>query len=471
MFRGITVLARLLMCASLVIPLSASAVDGEELPVIEFAGRQEISALQVSSLTIKAFSSRPGVPRLRMDAAPEETEFLDNGDGTRTFQSSPEASEVGEYTVTFEAADARAQAVDVDGTTVVIGSTLYEMEGNRVMAEHDVGGEIDLYYVTSIDLSHDTVAMAARERPQDGVWLYNRVDGAWQFDQHLVADPERFPEGMGTVVALDGDTLAIAAVYDSGMSVNGAAASYKPGAGAVVMYERADGVWAYSSTLRASNPEANDYFGSSLALDGDTLVVGAIGEDSSATGVDSDQSNNAYQDEESDLNSAGAAYVFERTDSGWVQSAYLKPSSNILPHIGFGHAVAVSADTIAVSAPYAPRAGEEVQALAAYPNDYDLDYFRTGNVFIFERQSSEWVETLRMSAPANNWRFGLDLDVRENQLLVLTQTHAYLHERSDDVWQLIWNRDVGAGVVAFNDEAMVFGVLNRSSSVFTKKLY
>ena len=86
--------------------------------------------------------------------------------------------------------------------------------------------------------------------------------------------------------------------------------------------------------LKASNTDVNDEFGSAIAVSGDTVVVGASSEDSSATGVNGDQSSNAAI-------SAGAAYVFVRTGSTWSQQAYLK-ASNTETFDLFGTSVAVS---------------------------------------------------------------------------------------------------------------------------------
>ncbi len=459
-----------------------SLAEGDQLVLV--SGR--IDSLDIGNVDIEeAFEDSSGVVSAMAGFLRAETDLIINGDDRRPVTLLPGLNAIVVESTTdsqrivvnirrasypeelYPAIAGHSAAVDVDDTTVAIGDTLYELDDSRVVAEHVLGSEIGVYYVTSVDISNSTVAMASRERPQEGVWLYERTDGIWEFDQHLVADPVLFPEGMGSVVALDGDTLAVAAVYDSGSVAEGADREYKPGAGAVLIYERLAGVWTYSATLRAPNAETNDYFGHSLALEGDTLVVGAIGEDSSGTGVNGDLTNNEYREDETELSSAGAAYVFERADGDWELTAYLKPSSNVLPRIGFGHAVAVFEDMIAVSALDAPRAGDEAQALAVSSNEYQLDYSRTGNVFVYERDDTGWTETTRMSAPADNWRFGLDIDVKKNQVLVLTQTQAYLHERIADAWQLIWNRDVGAGVTAFNDEAMVFGVLNNQSRVFT----
>ena len=95
--------------------------------------------------------------------------------------------------------------------------------------------------------------------------------------------------------------------------------------------------------LKASNAEADDRFGGSVAISGDTLVVGARQEDSSASGGESDNSST----------DAGAAYVFTRSDTTgeWTQQAYLK-ASNAVASDNFGHSVSIDGDTLVVSAPY-----------------------------------------------------------------------------------------------------------------------
>jgi hypothetical protein len=81
-----------------------------------------------------------------------------------------------------------------------------------------------------------------------------------------------------------------------------------------------------------------------VSISGDTVVVGAEGEDSSATGVNGGQGNNSAQ-------SAGAAYVFVRSGTSWSQQAYLK-ASNTEASDGFGNSVSVSGDTVVVGARY-----------------------------------------------------------------------------------------------------------------------
>ena len=101
-------------------------------------------------------------------------------------------------------------------------------------------------------------------------------------------------------------------------------------------------MWSQQAYLKASNTEAGDNFGYAVAVDGDTVVVGAVGESSNATGVNGDQTNNSAP-------AAGAAYVFTRTGGAWSQQAYLK-ASNTGANDYFGYAVAVDGDTVVVGA-------------------------------------------------------------------------------------------------------------------------
>ena len=79
-----------------------------------------------------------------------------------------------------------------------------------------------------------------------------------------------------------------------------------------------------------------------MAVSGDTVVVGADGEESNATGINGDQDDNSAP-------TAGAAYVFVRNGTTWSQQAYLKASNTDAFDV-FGRSVAVSGDTVVVGA-------------------------------------------------------------------------------------------------------------------------
>ncbi|MCZ7599566.1 MAG: FG-GAP repeat protein [Gammaproteobacteria bacterium] len=86
----------------------------------------------------------------------------------------------------------------------------------------------------------------------------------------------------------------------------------------------------------------SDQFGRSVAVSGDTVVVGAPIEESAAAGVNGNETDNS-------IFVAGAAYVFVRDGTTWTQQAYLKASNTGASDV-FGHSVAVSGDTVVVGA-------------------------------------------------------------------------------------------------------------------------
>jgi hypothetical protein len=133
----------------------------------------------------------------------------------------------------------------------------------------------------------------------------------------------------GSSVAVSGDTIAVGAPDDAN------------NAGAVYVFQRHGSAWTQQAYLRASNSDPGDQFGYSVALDGDTLVVGASSEASKATGINGDPTDNSFF-------GAGAVYVFQRTDTTWSQQAYIK--SSVTPSHLFGNAVALSGNILAVGA-------------------------------------------------------------------------------------------------------------------------
>ena len=209
--------------------------------------------------------------------------------------------------------------------------------------------------------------------------------------------------GFGRTVALDGDTLAVAAVEDScATGVNGDQTnSACPRAGAVYVFTRAGDTWSQQAYLKASNTEAEDFFGL-LSISGDTLAVGAPGEASCARGLNGNQADNGCF-------GSGAVYVFTRTGSTWSQQAYLKASNtDNLPMgsgDGFGGAVAVSGNTLAVGA-----VNEESCATGVNGNQADNGCGASGAVYIFTRSNDVWTQEAYLKAsnhsPVNGEAFG-----------------------------------------------------------------
>ena len=126
--------------------------------------------------------------------------------------------------------------------------------------------------------------------------------------------------------------------------------------------------------LKASNTEASDDFGWSVALSGDTLAVGARYEDSDATGVSTTTPTTANNS----ANDSGAVYVFTRSGSTWGQQAYFK-ASNTGAGDEFGWSVALSGsgNTLAVGARY-----EDSSATGVNGNQRDRSALLSGAVYV-----------------------------------------------------------------------------------------
>jgi hypothetical protein len=136
--------------------------------------------------------------------------------------------------------------------------------------------------------------------------------------------------GYSVSVSGDGNTVAVGVPGDGQIAL---------GSGAVVIYKKNTlGVWSVEhGALKASNAGGNDHFGTAVALsdDGNSLVVGAPDEDGDATSTATTSNDNAT--------SAGAAYVFTRTNAIWSQISYVKASNASTGDL-FGSSVAISGD-------------------------------------------------------------------------------------------------------------------------------
>ena len=165
----------------------------------------------------------------------------------------------------------------------------------------------------------------------------------------------------GISVAVDGDTAVIGAYLDD--TTNG------DNSGSAYVFTKVSGVWRQAAKLTASDGAANDEFGYSVAVDGDTIVVGAHQDDAD------DQDNNE-----------GAAYVFTEPALGWGDWSTLDTDGKaaltvkLTAYQGaandeFGISVAVNGNTILVG---------------AHQNDADASDNNEGAAYIFNKSSSGW---------------------------------------------------------------------------------
>jgi hypothetical protein len=234
----------------------------------------------------------------------------------------------------------------------------------------------------SVALFGDTLAVSRLHESDEipptisgAVYVFSRAGNQWSQQAYLEASGEDLHDLFGFSVALFEDTLAIGALVGD---------SAAPDAGLVYIFSRSGSQWTEEARVSASNAELGDYFGRSVALSRDTLVVGAPGEDSSATGVDGDQDDNIRD-------YSGAAYVFTRTGSDWTQQAYLK-ASNTGQIDAFGHSVALSGDTVAVGA-YGEDSGS-----TGVDGDQGDGAYSAGSVYVFTREGITWSQQAYVKA-------------------------------------------------------------------------
>jgi hypothetical protein len=254
------------------------------------------------------------------------------------------------------------------------------------------------YFGSAIALAADTLVVGAMyessaakgiNNPGTGsgasssgaVYVYARPPGStWTQQAYIKASNTRPPAGylggaasFGTSVSLSGDTLVVGSDGESSgaTGIDGDQNDTSAiSAGSVYVFTRSGEVWSQQAYVKASNTRAFMFFGSSVAVSGDTMVVGAIGEASAAKTIDGNQSDTSAA-------RSGAVYVFTRSGRTWTQTTYIKGSRT---HQGatFGRSVALEGDTLVVGAPY-----EAAEAGAAY---------------VFRRNGSTWSEEVHLKA-------------------------------------------------------------------------
>ncbi len=335
-------------------------------------------------------------------------------------------------------------ALSDDGNTLAV-SALQEDSPSTGINCNQANYETTTYN-SSADPSDDFIY--AQDYDMGAVYVFTRTANEWTQDAYVksiyYASKMRFGESLA--LSGDGKTLAVGATSDS-LATNGVvpysassmpaciefypsstsstssssssssrssvfnstASSYRGGdnSGAVQVFIRREDGWMYQTLLKNSNAQAADAFGTSIALstDGNTLAVGAIGEDSNATGVNGDQSINTcyYLDEAGyviepgcakagrfavrGLVDNGAVYVFTRADNIWTQQAYLKPSTTFI-QTAFGTSVDLSGDgnTLAVGTPGDASNATGINGDATQ----HIDYANIGATYVFQRSGTTW---------------------------------------------------------------------------------
>lgn len=230
-------------------------------------------------------------------------------------------------------------------------------------------------------------------------YVFARSGSSWIEEARLTAFDAAANDEYGTGVTLVGDTAVIGSPRTNGVGGD---------SGAVYVYTRSGATWTLQQKIVPVDSAAGDAFGRAVALEGDTLVVGADGDDEG--GVDS-----------------GSAYVFVRVGTTWTQQAKLIATDGQAGDSA-GRSVALSNDTAIVSA-----------------HEDDDNGGGSGAAYAWVRSGSTWTQHWKFSpsAPGNNDRFGRSVAIVGETAVMSAYQHdegavdagaAYVFVRSGSSW-------------------------------------
>lgn len=235
-------------------------------------------------------------------------------------------------------------------------------------------------------------------------YIFERVNGAWVQKQKLQALDKGTGDLFGRSVAISGETIIIGA---SSKSFTGA-----PAAGAVYIFERENGVWVEKQRLDPRDKATNDSFGISVAISGTTAMIGAHRK---VTAGDN----------------SGAVYVFKRIDGIWFQTQRLLTSDLAVDDL-LGLPIAVSGNW----------------AIFGTPNKAGV-VIRSGAAYVFESVSAGvtdvWIERqkLVLDDAAHSDYFGISVCMQGDRAVIGaigrandngTEGAAYVYQRENGVW-------------------------------------
>jgi Tol biopolymer transport system component len=320
-------------------------------------------------------------------------------------------------------------------------------------------GANDDQFGFSVAMSGDTALVGAfrdmvgANVHQGSVYVFTRAGGVWSEQAKLTASDGRANDSFGYSVALSGDTALVGAYADN--------VGANPSQGSAYVFTRAGGVWSQQAKLTASDGATNAFFGYSVALSGDTALVGA------------------YQDRVGANEYQGSAYVFTRADvfddagqpiTVWREQAKLTAGDGATGQ-SFGGSVALSGDTALIGASGDAVSGNVEQ----------------GSAYLFTRAGELWSQQAKLIASDGTEydRFGLSVAVTQDTVLVGAYDQyaalgsAYVFTRVGAVWVEEAKLTAGAGAggdyfgvsVALNDDTVLVGAPMTDSEFHRGSVY
>jgi len=320
------------------------------------------------------------------------------------------------------AGDAFGHAVALSGETLIVGvpaadwdhaaqpaapeqdagaAYVYARSGNRWVNQATLRAPLPAIgagFGCSVAISGQMAVVGAwGEDGAGSAHVFSRAaSGEWSHIDVLKAADPVDGGGFGWCVAITGDTIVVGAYAATSSGVAGAGAAY--------VFVRSGNAWEQLARLEASNAGAGDAFGWAVSISGDAIAVGAPFEDGSA-GIGADNS----------LEAAGAVYVFRRNGVTWAEEARVK-ASNVGSADGFGYAVSLIGDTLAIGAPFESGGGPGAEGTPVGDDTVPS----AGAGYTFARVGDQWLQQayVKASNPDSNDRFGYAVSLQRDLLAV-----------------------------------------------------
>lgn len=234
-------------------------------------------------------------------------------------------------------------------------------------------------------------------------------------------------DSFGRSVAIHADSIAVGAPEDNcrDIIINGlVACSNNAGAGygAVYAFKRSGTTWSQEAFMSSPRLFNGDWVGGDVAIWGDTIVAGSVGDSSNQTTI----TNGTGASTDFSLNDSGAAYVFTRSGSDWSQQAYLKPP-NPSPLNNFASSLAIENDLIVVGARREGSAQSEITNGNTADNCISNN---SGAAFVYERSGTSWSQKayIKASNRGDGDEFGSDVAIFGDTIAVGAK-----HEDSEQI--------------------------------------
>jgi hypothetical protein len=276
-------------------------------------------------------------------------------------------------------------------TSIDKSLALEPVEVASLLATDSVAGDA---YGYSVAVNGDTIVIGApRADFQSGSVSVFRLNGTtWVLQAKLTASDRSWGDQYGKTVAVDGDIIVVGAYGDDP-------------SGSVYTYKWNGTRWVEMAKLTPSDGGSNGQrFGESIAIDGNTLIVGSQGDD--------------------DLGlSSGAAYVFKWDGTNWVEQIKLTASDGTELD-GFGHSVALNEDTAVIGA----------------PGDDDLGG-GSGAAYIFKWDGTNWVQQTKLTASDGTAAdmFGQSVSVNRDSVVIGVPQDDDLGNKSGSAYLFLWD--------------------------------